>query len=159
MFSFFGLFGRSREQQRLDHALRDAGIHPRLVPEAIKLTTLKLLKESGEQAADHECAAAAEILVYCLLGPGVYAEQNGGIRTDAAEARIEAAIVAELWEAWKNKTPFLRQDGLLLAADSECLQLLSLFADNPAWGTMIQSGRRHGGKSGTYCLYPLPSKF
>ncbi len=95
MFSFFGLFGRSREQQRLDHALRDAGIHPRLVPEAIKLTTLKLLKESGEQAADHECAAAAEILVYCLLGPGVYAEQNGGIRTDAAEARIEAAIVAE----------------------------------------------------------------
>ncbi len=47
MLGLFGIFGRSHELQRLDQALRGGGLHPRLVPEAVKLTTLKLLKEAG----------------------------------------------------------------------------------------------------------------
>ena len=41
----FSMFGRSRELQHLDRELRDAGLHPALVPEPAKLTALKLLKE------------------------------------------------------------------------------------------------------------------
>ena len=37
MLGIFGLFGRSRDTQRLDRALRSAGVHPRLVPDAVKI--------------------------------------------------------------------------------------------------------------------------
>ncbi len=47
MLGLFGIFGRSHELQRLDQALRGVGRNPRLVPEAVKLTTLKLLGEAG----------------------------------------------------------------------------------------------------------------
>ncbi len=43
MLGLFGIFGRSYELQRLDQAQRGVGLNPRLVPEAVKLTTLKLL--------------------------------------------------------------------------------------------------------------------
>ncbi len=46
MLGLFGIFGRSHELQRLDQALRGVGLNPRLVPEAVKLTTLKLLGAS-----------------------------------------------------------------------------------------------------------------
>ena len=41
----FGIFGRSQEMQNLDDALRAVGLHPRTVPDAVKITTLKQLKE------------------------------------------------------------------------------------------------------------------
>ncbi len=47
MLGLFGIFGRSHELQRLDQALRGVGLNPRLVPDAVKLTTLKLLGEAG----------------------------------------------------------------------------------------------------------------
>jgi len=48
MFSgIFSMFGRSRELQQLDRELGDASLHPALVPEPVKLTELKLLKEVG----------------------------------------------------------------------------------------------------------------
>jgi len=39
MLGMFGMFGRSHELQRLDQALRSVGLNPRLVPDAVMLTT------------------------------------------------------------------------------------------------------------------------
>jgi hypothetical protein len=50
MLGLFGIFGRSRDLQRLDRSLLGVGLDPRLVPEAVKLTTLKLL---GGPGVDH----------------------------------------------------------------------------------------------------------
>ncbi len=92
MLGFLGIFGRSRELQRLDQAVRAVGLHPRLVPDAVQLTTVKLLAESGigQRAYD----AAAEMLAYCMLGPQVFAGDNGADLTAAVETRIEAALEA-----------------------------------------------------------------
>ncbi len=96
MLGFLGIFGRSRELQRLDQAVRAVGLHPRLAPEAVKLTTLKLLKEadSGVSVAPLAYDAAAEMLGYCMLGPQGFTEANDLRLTEAAEARLEAALEA-----------------------------------------------------------------
>lgn len=94
MLGLFGIFGRSREVQRLDDAVRDVGLHPRLMPDAVKLTTLKLLKEAHRDARPDQQAydAAAEMLVYCILGPQGFTEANRLRLTEATEARLEAAL-------------------------------------------------------------------
>ncbi len=96
MLGLFGIFGRSRELQRLDQAVRTVGLHPRLVPEAVKLTTLKLLKEahSGASPAPRAYYAAAELLGYCVLGVQGFTESNGLGLTEAVEARLKAALEA-----------------------------------------------------------------
>jgi hypothetical protein len=95
MIGFFGIFGRSSELRRLDQALREVDLHPRTVPEAVKLTTLKLLKEAhGERPEPPAFAAAAELLGYCMLGPQGFAEANGPELTAAVEGRLEAALAA-----------------------------------------------------------------
>lgn len=97
MFGIFGLFGRSREMQLLDDAVRAVGLHPRIVPEAVKLTTLKQLKEArgGETlTGGRDLAAAAELLGYCNMGPRAFLENNDIERIDAVEARIAGAIEA-----------------------------------------------------------------
>jgi hypothetical protein len=93
MLGLFGLFGRAAELERLDLALRAAGLNPRAVPDAVKLTTVKLLKEArGGSAPDQRaCAAAAALRGYCMLGPQAFAAANGGIQTEAAEMRLAAA--------------------------------------------------------------------
>ena len=94
MLGFFGIFGRSLEVQRLDQAVRTVGLHPRLVPEAVKLTTLKLLKEAegGASPAPRAYYAAAELLGYCMLGVQGFTESNGLGLTEAVEARLKAAL-------------------------------------------------------------------
>ena len=60
----FGIFGRSGDLRQVDQALRSVDIHPRLVPEAVKLTIASLLKaraEAGEPAPP-AYRAAAEII-------------------------------------------------------------------------------------------------
>ncbi len=96
MFGFLGIFGRSRELRLLDQAVRAVGLHPILVPEAVKLTTLKLLKEgdSGASLPPRAYDAAAEMLGYCMLGPQGFTEANDLRLTEAAEARLEAALDA-----------------------------------------------------------------
>ncbi len=95
MLGLFGMFGRSPELQRLDQALRDGGLHPRLVPEAVKLTTLKLIKEVvGSNPDPRPYAAAAELLGYCVLGAQVFTEYNGPSLKEAVEARLAAALEA-----------------------------------------------------------------
>ncbi len=92
MFGFFGIFGRSHELQRFDRALRGVGLHPRLVPEAVKLTILKLLGEAGRDPDPY--AAAAELLGYCMLGAQGFSEANDASLTQAVEARLAAALEA-----------------------------------------------------------------
>ena len=90
----FGIFGRSQEMQNLDDALRAVGLHPRTVPDAVKITTLKQLKEAngGAPPDSRAMAGAAELLGYCVLGPQAYAAKNDANRIEAVEARLNAAI-------------------------------------------------------------------
>ena len=96
MLGLFGIFGRSRELQCLDQAVRAVGLHPRLVPEAVKLTTLRLLKgtDSGASPSPRAYDAAAEMLGYCMLGPQGFTEANDLHLTEAVEGRLEAALEA-----------------------------------------------------------------
>jgi hypothetical protein len=94
MLGLFGIFGRSQEMQGLDDAFRAVGLHPRAVPDAVKLTVLKQLKETrGRSVSDpHARTAAAELLGYCVLGEQDFARSNDPNRTSAVEARLVAAI-------------------------------------------------------------------
>lgn len=95
MLGIFNLWGRSPELKALDHELREAGLHPRTVPEAVKLTVVRLLKDeigagSGVGEASHH--SAAQLLAYCLQGRDAFVESNGDGAADEAEDRLEAAI-------------------------------------------------------------------
>ena len=94
MLGLFGIFGRSRDLQRLDQALLGVGLNPRLVPEAVKLTTLKLLGEAGAGRDPASCAAAAELLGYCVLGAQDFTKCNDPSLTKAVEVRLDAALEA-----------------------------------------------------------------
>lgn len=91
---FFGLFGRSAELRELDKALRSVDLHPNLVPEAVKLAAVNLLRE---QSPDRELApasyrAAAEIIAYCMTGAEAFASANDAKLAAEVEGRIEAAL-------------------------------------------------------------------
>jgi hypothetical protein len=89
----FGLFLRSREMREFDHALRAAGLHPMLVTDAVKLTAIKLLKESGAVTPQSRSAAAA-LLAYCRQGADDFIQANGAALARTVEARIETAVEA-----------------------------------------------------------------
>lgn len=92
MFGLLSLFGRSKDIQRLDDALRAAGLHPAVVPEAVKLTVLKLLADRRQDP--QALAEAAALLGYLMLGPDDYAEATDARACAAAEARLGAAVAA-----------------------------------------------------------------
>ncbi|MGO9484053.1 MAG: hypothetical protein ACLPX9_05665 [Rhodomicrobium sp.] len=90
-----GVFGRSADLRALDQALRAADLHPALVPDAVKLTVLNVLKDAkGEDPAEEHYYTTAALLCYCALGPGAFAAANGGVAAAAIERRIEAALEA-----------------------------------------------------------------
>ncbi len=79
----------------LDQALRATDLHPALVPDAVKLTVISLLKDAkGEVPAAEDYRNAAELLCYCALGGGAFAAANSDLDAAAAEHRIEAALEA-----------------------------------------------------------------
>jgi hypothetical protein len=49
----------------------------------------------------------------------------------------QAAVVRQLWEAWADGSPEVRQETLLEAADSTAGRLRDLFRGHPAWGNLI----------------------
>lgn len=55
----------------------------------------------------------------------------------------QGRIVRELWRAWTEGTPDVRQETLLELAGSES-KLSALFADNPAWNQFIVPGHTKG---------------
>jgi hypothetical protein len=94
MLGIFGIFGRSQELQSLDQALGGVGLSPRLVPDAVKLTTLKLLGAAGAGPDPASYAAAAELLGYCVLGAQGFTECNDPSLTEAVEVRLATALEA-----------------------------------------------------------------
>ena len=93
MFRLFELFGRSATLQALHDALRVAGLHPLLLPEAVKLTVIKLVrKEAPHLPQDEAFARAAELLAYCVLGHVNLANSTTEAAAEAAEARLDAAL-------------------------------------------------------------------
>ncbi len=92
----FGIFGRSSDLRQLDEALRALDVHPRLVPEAVKLTAVNLLKDHaiGPEPAPHASRAAAEVIAYCMIGADAFAGVNGPDLAALTERRIEAALEA-----------------------------------------------------------------
>jgi hypothetical protein len=77
-----------------DQALHAIDLHPRLVPETVKLTAVNLLKDHaiGAESAPQAYRAAAEIVAYCMIGAEAFAGVNGADLTFQTERRIEAAI-------------------------------------------------------------------
>jgi hypothetical protein len=67
---------------------------PRVVPEAVKLTVVNLLKDHaiGDEPAPQAYPAAAEILGYCMLGSELFVRANGEDALARAERRIEACL-------------------------------------------------------------------
>lgn len=86
-------FGRAREIHMLDAGLRNAGLHPRLVADAVKIAAVRLVKDQwGPQPDEAVLADAADLLAYCILGPEVFADSNGPEPTEAVEARVRRAV-------------------------------------------------------------------
>jgi hypothetical protein len=91
---FFGRFGRSPALREFDTALRSVDLHPNLVPEAVKLTTVRMLQDDTDRTDPgvHASRAAAEIVAYCMIGADAFAGANGPELAAAVERRIEAAL-------------------------------------------------------------------
>ena len=97
MLGLFHFFGRSPDLKALDRALGEAGLHPRSVPEAVKLTTVRLLKEDASVGARPSEAAyhdAAQLLGFCMLGRDQFIASNSVDAAERAENRLDAAIAA-----------------------------------------------------------------
>ena len=91
----FGVFGRSEDLRSLDKALRAFDLHPALVPDAVKLTVLNLLKDArGEDPAPTDYGKVTALIAYCALGREAFAAANGEVAATAAERRIEVALEA-----------------------------------------------------------------
>jgi hypothetical protein len=90
MFGLFGLFGKSKPLQALEAELREAGMHPQLLHDSIKLTVLRLLPERGRAARPDELRGAAQLLSYCILGPADFAEATSPAAAQAVERRLDA---------------------------------------------------------------------
>ena len=95
MLRFFNLFGQSAALNALDDALRAAGLHPVLVPDAVKLTVIRLHKEEARaRGINAAYGDAAQLLAYCMHGRETFIENNGTQAADRAEHRLEVAIDA-----------------------------------------------------------------
>jgi len=97
MLRLFSLFGRSAAMIALDDALRCSGVHPLLVPDAVKLTILRLNKDDtveGARAGEADWTASARLLAYCMLGREPFVESVGAAAADHAHDRFEAALDA-----------------------------------------------------------------
>ena len=92
----FGIFGRSGDLRQVDQALRSVDLHPRLVPEAVKLTIASLLKARAEggEPAPPAYRTAAEIVGYCMIGAEAFAGANDAQLALDVERRIELALIA-----------------------------------------------------------------
>src|SRR5262245_52975775 len=93
-FGFMGMFGRSHDLRQLDQALRSVDVHPAVVPEAVKLTTVNLLKDHAgdDDPVPDAYRAAAEIVGYCMVGADIFAGANAAEGVLAVERRIGAAL-------------------------------------------------------------------
>lgn len=91
----FGIFGRSEDLRYLDRALREFDLHPALIPDAVKLTVLNLLKDArGEEPRPEDYRQTAALLGFSALGGEAFAAANGESAALSAEIRVETALDA-----------------------------------------------------------------
>ena len=90
----FGIFGRSPKLHQLDQAFRANDVHPRLVPDAVKLTIISLLEDHaiGGKPAPQAYSAAAEIVGYCIMGADAFVSEDDPNRLAEIERRIDRAL-------------------------------------------------------------------
>lgn len=89
----FGIFGRSQELRDFDKALRSVDLHPNLVPEAVKITAVKLIQEGAAREAELQSyRAAAEIIAYCMVGAEGFSAANEPGLAEQVERRIDTAL-------------------------------------------------------------------
>lgn len=90
---FFGAFGRSADLRQLDDALREADVHPKLVPEAVKLASVRFLKEEfGPTPPTDAYRRTASLIGYCIIGANGFAGATSTEAAEAVEERISAAL-------------------------------------------------------------------
>jgi len=91
---FLGIFGRAPELRQLDQSLRSLDVHPRLVPEAVKLAMISLLQDHATDGKPSQQAyrAAAEIVGYCAMGPAAFAAVDRPELAEDVERRIDRAL-------------------------------------------------------------------
>ena len=118
----FGIFGRSYDLRQFDASLRALDVHPALVPEAVKLTAVNLLKDHAvdDEPTSQAYKAAAEIIGYCMIGAEGFAGANTDDLATLVERRIEAAL---------DYTGTLDAQLVLLALHSKIIQpsVVSMF--------------------------------
>jgi hypothetical protein len=90
----FGIFGRSPRLRELDQAFRAIDLHPRLVPEAVKLTIISLLEDhaTNGEPTPQAYRAAAEIVGYCMMGANAFVSEEEPERLAGIEQRIDRAL-------------------------------------------------------------------
>jgi hypothetical protein len=92
---FFNVFGRSADLRQLDDAFRTLDVHPRTVPEPVKLAMARFIKDaSGDEPPPAAFERAAELVGYCVVGANGFAGANGERLTDDVERRIEQALLS-----------------------------------------------------------------
>jgi hypothetical protein len=91
---FFGFFGRSPALRVFDADLRAVDLHPSLVPEAVKLTAVRMLMDDADCQTPSPAAsrAAAELIAYCMIGAEAFAGANSVDLAEEVEKRIDAAL-------------------------------------------------------------------
>ncbi|WP_366658456.1 hypothetical protein [Fodinicurvata sp. EGI_FJ10296] len=97
MLGFLGIFGRADDLRRLESAFRAVGLHPRVVPDAVKIAAIRQLRrdpDSDGSVSDADCASAAVLLTYCIIGPGGLAAETDVSTVEAVEERVERAVAA-----------------------------------------------------------------
>lgn len=97
MLGLFNFFGRSDGLKALDQALCAFDVHPRLVPEAVKLATIRLMQRASNPdyvLRDTDYQRAAELLSYSILGADQFVASNSLGAAQITEHRLEEAIAA-----------------------------------------------------------------
>jgi hypothetical protein len=91
---FLGRFGRSHDLLQLDAAFRAVDLHPGVVPEAVKLTIVNLLKDHaiGDEPAPQVYRPTAELIAYCMIGASGLAAASPPDVVERVEERIERAL-------------------------------------------------------------------
>ena len=91
---FFGIFGRSEDMNRLDEALRQAGLHPGHVPEGAKLAAVTLMSRQDPEPPPAAYPPVGELMAFCILGEEDFLHLNGQARLAAITGRLEEALEA-----------------------------------------------------------------
>lgn len=92
---FFGVFGRSADLRQLDESFRALDVHPKTVPEPVKLAMARFVKEaSGGEPPPEAYRRAAELVGYCVIGANPFAGANGEDLTEDVERRMEQALMS-----------------------------------------------------------------